>query len=138
MSSFLFSFSDEGGRDAIQTASDVELGVQFTEIFIKKSDNVTLLLGLLEVLYTVYRRKFKVVAEFAVSDFCANFFLSNLIPICLTIFVDIRYMYKTSNGSFEFMSKYLLLSVGKKKWLFGFPCLVVSSCITYQLVYKLC
>ncbi|KAL9962850.1 hypothetical protein ACROYT_G031996 [Oculina patagonica] len=39
---------DEGGRDAGQTASDVELGVQFTEIFIKKSDNVTLLLGLLE------------------------------------------------------------------------------------------
>ncbi|XP_058948947.2 general vesicular transport factor p115-like [Pocillopora verrucosa] len=39
---------DEGGRDASQTASDVELGVQFTEIFIKKSDNVTLLLGLLE------------------------------------------------------------------------------------------
>ncbi|PFX22857.1 General vesicular transport factor p115 [Stylophora pistillata] len=39
---------DEGGQDAGQTASDVELGVQFTEIFIKKSDNVTLLLGLLE------------------------------------------------------------------------------------------
>ena len=137
MSSFLFSFPDEGGRDASQTASDVELGVQFTEIFIKKSDNVTLLLGLLEVLYTVYRRKFKVVAEFAVSDFCAHFFLSNLIPICLTIFVDIGYMYKTSNGSFEFMSN-LLLSLEKKKWLFGFPCLVVSSCITYQVVCKLC
>lgn len=138
LSSFLFSFPDEGGRDASQTASDVELGVQFTEIFIKKSDNVTLLLGLLEVLYTVYRRKFKVVAEFAVSDFCANFFLSNLIPICLTIFVDIRYMYKTSNGLFEFMSN-LLLSLEKKKGLFVFPCLVVvSSCITYQLVYKLC
>lgn len=43
-------FSDEGGRDAGQTASDAELGVQFTEIFIKKSDNVTLLLGLLEVI----------------------------------------------------------------------------------------
>ena len=124
MSSFLFSFPDEGGRDASQTASDVELGVQFTEIFIKKSDNVTLLLGLLEVLYTVYRRKFKVVAEFAVSDFCANFFLSNLIPICLTIFVDIRYMYKTSNGLFEFMSN-LLLSLEKKK---GFLVFLVLLC----------
>lgn len=39
---------DDGGRDPGQTASDAELGVQFTEIFIKKSDNVTLLLGLLE------------------------------------------------------------------------------------------
>ena len=126
MSSFLFSFPDEGGRDASQTASDVELGVQFTEIFIKKSDNVTLLLGLLEVLYTVYRRKFKVVAEFAVSDFCANFFLSNLIPICLTIFVDIRYMYKTSNGLFEFMSN-LLLSLEKKKKGFLFS-LVLLLC----------
>lgn len=42
-------FSDEGGRDVSQTASDAELGVQFTEIFIKKTDNVSLLLGLLEV-----------------------------------------------------------------------------------------
>ena len=40
---------DESSRDAGQTASDAELGVQFTEIFIKKTDNVTLLLGLLEV-----------------------------------------------------------------------------------------
>ena len=32
-----------------QTFSDAELGVQFTEIFIKKPENVTLLLGLLEV-----------------------------------------------------------------------------------------
>lgn len=39
---------DESSRDAGQTASDAELGVQFTEIFIKKTDNVTLLLGLLE------------------------------------------------------------------------------------------
>ena len=129
MSSFLFSFPDEGGRDASQTASDVELGVQFTEIFIKKSDNVTLLLGLLEVLYTVYRRKFKVVAEFAVSDFCANFFLSNLIPICLTIFVDIRYMYKTSNGLFEFMSN-LLLSL-EKKMAFWFP---LSCCVVLYYI----
>lgn len=43
-------FQDEGSKDPGQTASDAELGVQFTEIFIKKSDNVTLLLGLLEVL----------------------------------------------------------------------------------------
>ena len=43
------AISDDGGRDPGQTASDAELGVQFTEIFIKKSDNVTLLLGLLEV-----------------------------------------------------------------------------------------
>ncbi|KAK2560279.1 General vesicular transport factor p115 [Acropora cervicornis] len=42
---------DEGGKDPGQTASDAELGVQFTEIFIKKMDNVSLLLGLLEACY---------------------------------------------------------------------------------------
>lgn len=39
---------DEGGKDPGQNASDAELGVQFTEIFIKKMDNVSFLLGLLE------------------------------------------------------------------------------------------
>lgn len=47
-STVLFS-ADEGARDVGQTASDAELGAQFTEIFIKNTDNVTLLLGLLEV-----------------------------------------------------------------------------------------
>lgn len=46
---FIFFSVDEGGKDPGQTASDAELGVQFTEIFIKKTDNVSLLLGLLEV-----------------------------------------------------------------------------------------
>ena len=45
---FVFCFAEGVSKDG-QTVSDVELGVQFTEIFIKKPDNVTLLLGLLEV-----------------------------------------------------------------------------------------
>ena len=51
---YCWFFSDQGGQDPGQTASDAELGVQFTEIFIKKTDNVTLLLGLLEVLWTFF------------------------------------------------------------------------------------
>ena len=51
---YCWFFSDQGGQDPGQTASDAELGVQFTEIFIKKTDNVTLLLGLLEVWWTFF------------------------------------------------------------------------------------
>ena len=47
----LFLLVEEASNKNGQTLSDAELGVQFTEIFIKKPENVTLLLGLLEVLY---------------------------------------------------------------------------------------
>ena len=42
----------EGVSKDGQTVSEAELGIQFTEIFIKKADNVSLLLGLLEVQYS--------------------------------------------------------------------------------------
>ncbi len=43
-----FSFLEEAGKDG-QVASDAELGVQFTEIFIKNQENISVLLSLLEV-----------------------------------------------------------------------------------------
>ncbi len=39
--------ADPEAKDAIKT--EKELAIQFTEIFLKKQDNFTLLLGLLEV-----------------------------------------------------------------------------------------
>ena len=43
-------FIEEVSKDG-QVASDVELGVQFTEIFIKNEENISVLLSLLEVPY---------------------------------------------------------------------------------------
>ena len=42
------SFTEEVNKEG-QMASDAELGVQFTEIFIKNEENISVLLSLLEV-----------------------------------------------------------------------------------------
>ena len=77
---FLIWFPEEVSKEG-QIASDADLGVQFTEIFIKNEENISMLLSLLEVcdctyllvhyqivqLADVIKNKFKVFINFFIN-----------------------------------------------------------------------